>query len=277
LIFYLPQADIVFIQKKIFHKIIFSFIKLINEKIIFDFDDAIFVYKNIENDLINILRNSKHIVVGNEYLKNYVLKYNSNVSIIPTPVDCDKFRPTEKPKDEKQKEIIIGWTGMGGNLIYLKQLDKVFDRIFEKMGDIVKLKIISDKEYRPGIPQIINCKWNLNSEIDELKTIDIGIMPLTDDEFTKGKCGYKALLFMSLGIPVIASPVGVNKEIIQDGINGFLAESENEWIQKIEKLIKDSALRHKIGIAGRKTVEKYYSYKTNLPKLIEVFNTVYNG
>ena len=102
--------------------------------------------------------------------------------------------------------------------------------------------------------------WKLDSELEELRTIDIGIMPLTDDEWSRGKCAYKALLFMSLGIPVVASPVGMNREVIKDGINGFLANSDDKWFEKLSWLIDDKQLQFRIGMAGRKTVEEKYSY-----------------
>ncbi|MCD6311273.1 MAG: glycosyltransferase, partial [Elusimicrobia bacterium] len=107
-----------------------------------------------------------------------------------------------------------------------------------------------------------------------LQSLDIGLMPLPDNNWTKGKCGLKALQYMAVGVPVVVSPVGVNREIIRDGENGFLADSEGEWLEKLSLLIENKELREKLGEMGRKTVEEKYSIKVNLPKLLAIFREV---
>ncbi len=271
LMFYLLKTDIVFIQKRVFLKYLFRLIRLFNNRIIFDFDDAIFLFPDVEPILVKILKGCKHIIAGNEYLKSYALKYNKNVTVIPTPIDCKEYKPIMNHQEEKDL-VIIGWIGMSNNLLYLEKLKEVFNRIYEKKGDEVKLKVICDKPFLLKKLEVINQIWELDLELEVLRTIDIGVMPLTDDQWTRGKCTYKALLFMSLGIPVVASPIGMNKEVIQDGVNGFLANSDNEWFEKLSRLIDDKKLRYSIGMEGRKTVEERYSYKAVLSKLIEVFD-----
>jgi glycosyltransferase involved in cell wall biosynthesis len=119
--------------------------------------------------------------------------------------------------------------------------------------------------------------WKKETELDDLRYIDIGIMPLPDDEWAKGKCGLKGLQYMGLGIPTIMSPVGVNTEIIQDGVNGFLASSTEEWYEKIKILIQDAALRKKFSEEGRSIVEERYSIDAWKDEYLKLFNTLYKG
>jgi len=135
------------------------------------------------------------------------------------------------------------------------------------------LKIIGGT-YNPIGIHTNNIKWSLDTELAEMSEFDIGIMPLPDDEWAKGKCGLKALQYMAMGIPCVASPVGVNTEIIQDGVNGFLAKDEKEWIEKLSLLIKNSELRQRLGKAGRKTVEERYSVKVWAPRYVEIIKKV---
>ncbi|MEK6590073.1 MAG: glycosyltransferase family 4 protein, partial [Nitrospinota bacterium] len=139
----------------------------------------------------------------------------------------------------------------------------------------IKFKIVGGDFSIKGFSNIISKPWSLEEEIEDLKSFDIGIMPMPDNEWTKGKCGFKAILYMNMGIPCVCSPIGVNNEIITDGINGFFASTENEWIEKLSFLIKSPELRKRIGIAARKTVEDRYSVKTNAPKYIELLKKVY--
>jgi len=122
-----------------------------------------------------------------------------------------------------------------------------------------------------------NKEWRLENEYEDYKSLDIGVYPLPNDEWAKGKAGFKAIYYMAAGVPCVASPVGMNKEIIQDGVNGFLANSEEEWLEKISLLIENPELRKKIGLAGRKTVEERYSVKVNAPRFLKVLQFVYHG
>ena len=126
------------------------------------------------------------------------------------------------------------------------------------------------------LSNIIGIPWLLQQEIEALNSFDIGIMPMPDDAWTNGKCGFKAILYMSMAIPTICSPVGVNKEIINDGVNGFFAQTEKDWVDRIALLIEDPQLRERIGFTGRKTVEEKYSVKVNASKFLSVIQRVYD-
>ncbi len=122
----------------------------------------------------------------------------------------------------------------------------------------------------PGV-EVEAMPWRAASEIEDLSQIDIGLMPLPDDKWTRGKCGFKALQYMGLGIPCIISPVGVNPTIVTNGKNGFLADSKTEWIEKIKLLLHSPELRQKLGMAGRETVERDYSARAIVPRVLEIF------
>ena len=247
--------------------------------VVFDFDDAIFhAYKSPSNGYLSYLkfpgktgeicRLSTHIMAGNDYLADYARQYNENVTIVPTTIDTEKYRVVDKAKDDA---ITIGWSG---SFSTIQHLDTVRDVLQElaKTEDF-RLRVIGAPVYKiPGV-DVEAMKWRSETEIDDLAAIDIGLMPLPDDNWSKGKCGLKALQYMALGIPTICSPVGVNSTIITDAENGFLAGNPAEWVEKIKLLVHDPALRRKIGIAGRETVEQAYSAKVIAPKVADVFRS----
>ncbi|MFN0277446.1 MAG: glycosyltransferase family 4 protein [Pyrinomonadaceae bacterium] len=248
--------------------------------VVFDFDDAIFFsYKSPSNGYLSYLkfprktaescRLSTHVMAGNEFLANYARQNNENVTIIPTTIDTDKYKFVERTKEPDV--LIIGWSG---SFSTIQHLDTIRDVLHElAKTEKFRLRIIGTPEYKlPGV-DVEAIQWRSETEIDDLRQIDIGLMPLPDDNWSKGKCGLKALQYMALGISTICSPVGVNSTIIRDGENGFLADSKEEWIEKIKILIHSSELRQKFGRAGRETVEREYSAKVVAPKVLEIFRS----
>ncbi len=215
---------------------------------------------------------ARHVIAGNHYLADFALPFNQSVSIIPTPIDTDKYHPTDK---NHHNEVVIGWMGSLTTADFLSAMENVFIRLSEKFL-YIKFKIIGTNLSIKGLPNIISKPWSLSEEIEALRTFDIGIMPMPDDEWTKGKCGFKAILYMSMVIPCVCSPVGINKEIIRDGVNGLLASTDDEWVEKLSLLIKDSDLRKQIAMAGRKTIEDKYSVNINAPKFLDILRELYN-
>ncbi|NQV54072.1 MAG: glycosyltransferase family 4 protein [Flavobacteriales bacterium] len=280
------QFDIVFVQREAFmtRNIIFErkFSKS-PAKFIFDFDDSIWLHNVSEanrslkflkgaNKTARIIPLADHVIAGNQYLADYALRFNDKVSIIPTTIDTEAYRPISQT--EERNVITIGWSGSITTIQHFNLAVSVLQRIKDVYGDRIAIKVIGDAEYRNPALGIEGQGWNANTEIEDLCEMDIGIMPLPDDEWVKGKCGLKGLQYMALEIPTIMSPVGVNTEIIQDGENGFLAAHEDEWFEKLSKLIDDPALRVRLGKAGRKTVENQYSVKANLQHYMELFDRV---
>lgn len=248
---------------------------------VFDFDDAIFVtYRSPSNGYLSYLkfasktkticRLASHVMVGNPYLAEYAGQVNDNVTVIPTTIDTDKYRVP--PPRGSAGPVTIGWTGSYSTVQHLDTIRGALKKLAEK--EKFRLRVIGTPSYECPPVDAEAMPWRAATELDDLGAIDIGVMPLPDDNWSKGKCGLKALQFMALGIPTICSPVGVNTDIIQDDENGFLAASEAEWIEKLTRLLRSAELRRRLGDAGRATVEQKYSAVTQAPRVYEIFRSV---
>jgi glycosyltransferase involved in cell wall biosynthesis len=246
--------------------------------VVFDFDDAVFVsYKSPSNGYLSYLkfpsktaeicRLSRHVMAGNEYLADYARKNNKGVTIIPTTIDTDKYEFVEK--DGEPEMITIGWSGSFSTIQHLDTIRDVLQELAKTEN--FRLRVIGTPVYKVSGVDCEATQWKSETELDDLREIDIGLMPLPDEDWTKGKCGLKALQYMALGIPTICSPVGVNSTIIKDGVNGFLADGKDEWIDKIKQLMRSAELRKTLGRAGRETVEREYSARAVAPRVLEVF------
>lgn len=251
--------------------------------IIFDFEDAIYLSSPDKKTIFRWLRFPKkfylnvklsaYVIVCNSYLKKKLYSYNHNMTVIPTSIDTDKFKlKTNKPSNDN---LIIGWIGSHTTSPCLKQIMTVFQKLSKKYKFTLKIVGGRGKIEIAGI-KVINEKWTLEKDVENFQSLDIGVYPLPDNEWAMAKTPFKTIQYMSVGVPTVASNVGGNRDIIQDGVNGFLASSEEEWIEKLSLLIEKPELRQRLGIAGRKTVEEKYSLKVNAPKFIEVLNKVYD-
>jgi glycosyltransferase involved in cell wall biosynthesis len=275
--------DIVFVQREAFMTgttIFESLFKKTKAKLVFDFDDAIWLHdvseankslgwlKNPEKTS-KIIRMADLVIAGNQYLADYALKFNKNVVIIPTTIDTSEFRNIHLNKHDT---ICIGWSGSMTTMKHFDYALPFLMKIKEKYGDKVSFKVIGDGSYRNEALGIKGIPWTKDDEVEQLSEFDIGIMPLPHDEWTKGKCGLKGLSYMSLEIPTVMSPVGVNTEIIRDGENGFLADSTDEWVNKLSLLAESKDLRSRIGKEGRKTVEQFYSVDSQKENYLNYIN-----
>ncbi|HMK25866.1 MAG TPA: glycosyltransferase family 4 protein [Chitinophagaceae bacterium] len=250
-------------------------------KVIYDFDDAIWIQKVSEgNKRLAFLKNpakTKKIIglcdlvfAGNRFLADYALQFNKNVVIIPSTIDINVYNKKEI-KASKDK-VCIGWTGSSTTIRHYIMAIPVLKKIKEKYGDSVEFKIIGDENYYCAELDTRGERWTAETEVKDLSQLDIGIMPLPDDEWEKGKCGMKGLQYMGLGIPAVMSPVGANLEIIQHGINGYLPNTENEWVDVLSNLIENKELRERIGKASRQTVIDKYSVEAWKQKYLDNFN-----
>jgi len=280
----LEATDIVFLQKEILpqaYPFIEELIKKLNRKLVFDFDDAIFLLPpkkrsllynfRYKNSIPRILTMSDYVIAGNEYLKRYALRFNRNVEAIPTSIDTETYLVKKK---EKKGKINIGWMGSKTTIFYLDLLRNVFRALGKRYN--ICLTVIGTGDYRVDGVETVNRPWRLEREVSDLQCFDIGVAPLPNDDWALGKCGCKVIQYMGVGIPAVASRVGIHGEIISDGVNGLLADSDEEWIDKMSQLIEDEALRERLAFMGRKTVEERYSVKVNGPKLLQILNRV-NG
>ena len=247
---------------------------------VFDFDDAIFVsYRSPSNGYLSYLkfagktksicRMAAHVMVGNPYLAEYARQVNDHVTVIPTTIDTSKYQPL--PRRESDVPV-IGWTGSYSTVQHLDTLRGALQKLAKLHR--FRLRVIGTPAYKIDGVDVEAMAWKSETELQDLSHIDIGVMPLPNDSWSKGKCGLKALQFMALGIPTICSPVGVNTDIIQDNQNGLLADSEHEWVEKMSQLITSPEMRDRLGRAGRATVEEKYSATTQAPRVYEIFQSV---
>ena len=216
---------------------------------------------------------SDQILAGNGRIAEYARQLNPRVTILPTVIDTKRYQPRSQNNNE---QVTIGWVGRWSSAFYLDKLIEVFREICIKHPQ-AQIKVIGAGDIKwPGV-NLISQQWRVETEIEDLQSLSIGLMPLEDDSYARYKCGLKLLQYMGVGVPSIASPIGVNSEIIQDGINGYLASSPSEWYDRIDQLIKDPSLRTRLGGQGRHTVETKYSLKNALPLLIHTLHDVVNG
>ncbi|GIL22499.1 MAG: glycosyl transferase [Bacteroidota bacterium] len=255
--------------------------KVFQKKIIYDFDDAIWLTDKVRESLPEklirfrskvglICKWSYAVSCGNEYLCEYARLFAGRVVLNPTTVDTDKFGHSELYGKKNNNQVVVGWTGSHSTLKYLKEMEPVFIHLRATYPE-VRVLVIADKKPQTNL-QIDFVLWNSVTEAEDLARIDIGIMPLPDDEWAKGKCGLKALQYMALGIPAVVSPVGVNSKIIKNDVTGYLCKTHNEWIAALEKLIVNSTLRHSLGVQGRAFVQDHYSVRSNKKLFLSLFN-----
>jgi glycosyltransferase involved in cell wall biosynthesis len=249
--------------------------------VVFDFDDAIFLPSVSDaNRLISalkapgkvatIIRHSDQVIAGNEYLAAYARRYNDAVTVIPTCVDTTRFAPSQAALSNngggRSRDPIVGWIGSPTTAPYVRGLATVLQRLRKEHAFILRVSGAGEPLDVPGITTE-QPPWALGDEVRLFNTCDVGVYPLADDEWSRGKCGFKAIEFMACGVPVVATAVGVNREIVQDGVNGFLASTEDEWVEKLGRLLADPELRRRFGEAGRRTIEARYSLRIHGPAL----------
>jgi len=273
---FLNQYDVAFIQKKLFFPWELIFIRHRSKKLLYDFDDAVMFKKGERMDPANPIRRKRFertirlcdwVIAGNSYLQNEARIFSDRVSVLPTPVDTEKYFPREQ--NSRRKEVTIGWLGSKSTVNYLKPLIPVFSELEARFPQ-VSLKLVSDNFPEMEGLRAVKKIWKKDEEIQDLQSFDIGIMPLPDDPWTKGKCGFKLLQYQAAGLPVICSPVGVNSEFVTEGINGYLATSPQEWVDKLSWLIASLELRVRMGKMGRENVVKKYSLKAIWPQFFRI-------
>ncbi len=282
LLFKLHKADYIFIHREAAHigPPIFEWIiaKVLRRKYIYDFDDAIWLPNYSESNakfhrlkaywkVRYCMKWASQITAGNAYLDDYARQFNTNVQIVPTTIDTVNHHNIMT--DHQSQELTIGWTGTHTTMHYLDELVPVLKRLEQKYT--FTFLVISNQSNDYDLKSLKFVKWNKATEIEDLAKINIGVMPLKKDIWSEGKCGFKGLQYMALEIPTIMSPVGVNSTIVQNGINGFLVESQEEWYEVLEKLIQDKTLRIQIGKAGKFRIDEAYSVLANQEKYLNLF------
>ncbi|RBI83314.1 hypothetical protein DRV85_15995 [Rhodosalinus halophilus] len=252
--------------------------------IVSDYDDALFhrydrhpsgaIRRILGDKIAKVMRGSDLVLAGNRYLADYAAQAGSPwVEIVPTVVDCSVYGP-RKPR--RTSGVAIGWIGTPGTWSdcvapFLEPLKGIVD------GEAVSFLAVGAGSAAGTAEGFEVRSWSEAREVADIQDMDIGIMPLPDTPWMRGKCGYKLIQYMACGLPVVASPVGVNSEIVEHGVNGFLASSEAEWVQALETLIAEPELRRRMGAAGRRKVEDAYSLQVHGPRVARLLAEVARG
>lgn len=253
--------------------------KILGKKIVYDFDDAIWIPNtSVQNKIAGFVKSfwkvkyickwADKISAGNDYLCDFASKSGAkNISRIPTVVNTEtRYNILKK---HQQNKLIVGWTGSHSTLKFLDELIPVIQKLQSHIP--FTFLVIADKKPQLALEDWIFCPWNEQTEIEDLLKIDIGVMPLKHDEWSEGKCGFKLIQYLSLGIPAIANSVGVNKQIIENDVNGYLADNPNEWINALESLLTNEELRRTFGHNGREKIIKEYSISSISQKFSNLF------
>lgn len=256
------------------------------KKIIYDIDDMVFLghssdanrfIQNLKGrkKMIFLMKNANHVITCTPSLDNFVRQFNKNTTDISSTINTKTYKP--KKSYELKKPIILGWSGSHSTSKYLLLLEPVFEKLMQN-GINFQVLCIGNENFKFKNDQIPlkAIPWQLQTEVEDLSKIDIGLYPLPDEPWVYGKSGLKALQYMALGIPTLATAVGTNFRIINDGENGFLipVNDHQTWIKRILELVESEYLRQKIGANGRKTVVENYSVDANKDTYLSILNNL---
>lgn len=252
--------------------------KVFKKKVIFDFDDAIWLkntsttnsvitfFKRYEN-ANNLSKWAWKVSCGNDYLANHARQFNQNVVVNPTTIDTINLH--NRIREFSYDKITIGWTGTHSTIKYLESLIPVL-RNLESEFDF-KFMVIADRAPEFELKSLEFVPWNKQTEIDDLLKMDVGIMPLENDKWANGKCGFKALQYMALGIPAIVSPVGVNTKIVDHNQNGWICDSSKEWEKILREILTKNIKLQEFSAAARIKIEQHYSLNSNTSNFLHLF------
>lgn len=243
-----------------------------NPSVIFDFDDAIFLGQKATH-IGQICERAAWVIAGNEYLAEFARRFTSRVSVIPTVIDTDRYAAAVTDLD--RRPVRVGWLGSDQSI-----RETLFPHV-AMLADLqsqLGFQFIIVSRPKPDLPASSLrwdfVEWSPSVEAQITGFFDIGIMPLIDDPYQRGKCGCKILQYMSASLPVVASPVGMNTQLIEHGSRGLLASSPQDWRESLATLMVQPELRRTMGHAGRAFVEQHYSIRTWFPQFLSVIEAV---
>ncbi len=253
-----------------------------NPRLVYDLDDAIWAEQpgvtatlremaRRRTNLHRVASRARVVCVGNDYLAGHFAGVARDVRVVPTTVDTDRFRPARR----NGGRVVVGWVGNPENLGYLEPLGPVFTRLAQALPGRFLLRVVSrwPASVPVGVPHEFR-RWSLEREVEELQGLDIGIMPLTDGEWARGKCGFKAIQYMSVGAATVVSPVGANREVVTHGVNGLWAQTPAEWFSQLHRLIVDAGERQRLAETALNTVAQRYSLRSVVPSLVGLLQDV---
>jgi len=266
------RASAVIVHRALLGRLELARLRLSTRRYVFDFDDALMVNDpshaeraspERERRVARMVRGAATVIAGNRHLAEQASRWNANVTVVPTTIDLAAL---PSPTTHVPEPETIGWIGTQPNLFYLDAVGGALARLAAHSG--ARLAVVCDAPPPPlGIPTSYR-PWSLAGEAADLASFAVGIMPLADDAWTRGKCGLKILQYFAAARPVVCSPVGANLDIVEHGRNGYFATDEDEWVSRLGELLADHEKRRRMGEAGRRTVEARYSTCGNLGAFI---------
>jgi glycosyltransferase involved in cell wall biosynthesis len=273
----LSQYDLVFLQRKRFSQPRLKLLRRKARKIVYDFDDSVMFRNSTREDpisrtrrrrFVQMVKASDFVIAGNEFLKEQVLPFNPRVEVIPSSIDGERYHP--KDYGLEKERVTLGWIGDHGSIHYLEKMKPIFEEIAKRYPQ-TELKIVCDIFFDCAQMTVVKKEWRSEEEVADLQSFDIGLMPLMDDPWSWGKCGLKIIQYQGVGVPVVCTPVGINRDLVKDGANGFYAMTPDQWVEKLSVLIEDAPLREKMGREARKRVMEHYTVQACAPRLFSIF------
>lgn len=268
------RADLVWLSRHLVQGYA-TFERLIKHPRVLDVDDAIWLSRPLGcYGQPWVARGMDAVIAGNEYIAEYYGRYCKNITIVPTAIDIRRFTP--RPQAEEPENFVIGWTGLRSNYKYLAMIEPALKQFLETHKDAELLLISNAPWQSESIPpdRIRYCPWNPQDETRLLHEMSVGLMPLPDDPWTRGKCSFKMLQYMASALPVVVSPVGMNRQVLEKGSVGFSAQTHGQWLEALETLYRDRLLGRQMGQTGRQVVEQHYSIDIAADKLAGVFRSL---
>ena len=270
------EADMVWISRG-FVEGYETFERLLKRPRILDVDDAVWLRGPFGQFTVpDVARAMDAVTAGNSYLAEYFGKYCKKVYVVPTAIDLDRFTLRPESVNKSSEKFVIGWTGTSSNFKYLDTIESVLARFMQEY-DGVELILIADRawEHRLLPPEKVRfVRWSVEEEVRVLHSMSVGLMPLADDKWTRGKCAFKMLQYMAVGLPVIVSPVGMNRDVMEKADIGLAASSPDEWYEALVSLYKDRSLGVKLGLEGRKVIEQFYNADIVARELADIFKSL---
>lgn len=234
------------------------------------------VWSDLERRFRRTICEAKCVLVENPDNVAWVQRFNPHVVTIVGPVDTDRYAPKARAPIEADGPVVIGWVGSPSTSPYLEAIEEPLSKLRSRFPRVT-IELVGSA---PGTLTRVgaeNRTWALETERDALGRFDIGVMPLPENRWTRAKGGYKLLQYMALGIPSVASPVGINRELVQDGVNGYLARDANEWFDALARLVEDEAHRRTLGARARRIAEDRYSVRAATPILLDIMRGAVGG
>jgi glycosyltransferase involved in cell wall biosynthesis len=268
------HADLVWISRDLVQGYA-TFERLVRRPRILDVDDAIWLSRPFgKYGQPWVARGMDAVIAGNDYLADYYSRYCKTIYILPTALDTERYTPRPSVADSENR-FVIGWTGLRSNYKYLEMIEPVLKRFLEEHRN-AQLMLVSNQPWASTLlppDRIRFCPWTPQDETRLLHEMTVGLMPLPDEPWTRGKCSFKMLQYMASGLPVIVSPVGMNQQVLEKGQVGMAAQTADQWLDALESLYRGRDVGRKMGQTGRQVVEKHYAVSIIADKLADIFRT----